>query len=445
MVFVLDKSKRPLNPTSNGKASWLLDNGYATIHKTQPFTIRLKKKIQKPNLKKYIIKIDPGSQTTGLSINCGSEVVFLANLNHRANAIKKKLDQRRDHRRFRRAQLKYREKRFDNRDREKGWLLPSINSIVKNIKTWIQRLKDLCPIDKVVVEIVNFDTQKMQNSDIEGIEYQQGTLQGYTVKEYLLYQNNHICQYCVGYTDDPILEVEHKNPKSRGGTDSIKNLTLSCKTCNRDKDNRTLEEWVENLKAKDFRKKLYKLRYHNVKKILNNQEHINLKDAARVNAYKTKLIKELKYLSDTLEFSNGAKTKYNRNQIADLPKEHYFDALCIKTAEKNHNFDKGFKVLNIKATGRGRRQRVKIDRYGFPKDKPKVSSKEGFRTGDIVKAQVPEKYKYSGTYIGRVAIRASGNFRVDCFDGTSKASVPVRYITLLQRGDGYSYSFEEVA
>lgn len=176
MVFVLNKDKTPLNPCHNGKAKWLLDNNYAVVHKIQPFTIRLKKKVTNPNLKDYTLKIDPGSKTTGLAINNGSQVAFLANLHHRADTIKQNLQTRREHRRFRRSQLKYREKRFDNRKRGDNWLPPSVDSIVNNIKTWVQRLKKLCPISKVVVEMVRFDTQKMQNPEIEGIEYQQGTL-----------------------------------------------------------------------------------------------------------------------------------------------------------------------------------------------------------------------------------------------------------------------------
>jgi hypothetical protein len=35
-------------------------------------------------------------------------------------------------------------------------------------------------------ELVKFDTQLMQNSNISGVQYQQGTLAGYELREYLL-------------------------------------------------------------------------------------------------------------------------------------------------------------------------------------------------------------------------------------------------------------------
>lgn len=90
MTFVLNRNKEPLNPCSNGKARWLLDNGYAVIDKYQPFTIRLKKKIENPDVNDYILKIDVGSQTTGLAIHFQEKVIFLAELNHRADEITQK-------------------------------------------------------------------------------------------------------------------------------------------------------------------------------------------------------------------------------------------------------------------------------------------------------------------------------------------------------------------
>ena len=458
MAFVLNKDKSPLNPCHNGKARWLLNQGYAVVHKYQPFTIRLKKQIDNPSLKGYTLKIDPGSKVTGLAINAGSEVAFLADLHHRVSAIQKRLDQRSNYRRRRRSKLKYREKRFDNRKRSEGWLPSSINSVVNNIKTWVKRLKKLCPIDKVVMEFNRFDPHKMQKPGIEGIEYQEGTLQGYNIKEYLLYKHGHNCQYCkevkkdkegnekvITYSEDNILEVEHKVPKSKGGSNKLSNLTLSCKTCNKDKGNRTLKEWLEDLEDKDFRKKLPKLRYQNVKAILNSEDTHSLKGAAHVNSCRYKLLNELKKVADNVATSTGAKTKYNRYQLTNLPKTHYFDGLCVGEVPNKFNFSIAQRPLRIKATGRGARQRVKVDKYGFPKDKPKTTKVEGFRTGDIVKAEVPASYKSSGVYFGRVAIRDNGYFRVDCFNGKSKDSVPTKHLTLLQQGAGYKYSFKDLA
>ncbi|HEL2861744.1 TPA: RRXRR domain-containing protein, partial [Clostridioides difficile] len=80
------------------------------------------------------------------------EVVLLATIEHRA------------FRRTRRnRKTRYRAPRFLNRKRPEGWLPPSIQSIVDNIKNFIIKLKKLCYIETIYIETVRFDTQLMLN------------------------------------------------------------------------------------------------------------------------------------------------------------------------------------------------------------------------------------------------------------------------------------------
>ncbi|MEM5244016.1 hypothetical protein VTU32_06500 [Thermoanaerobacter sp. CM-CNRG TB177] len=58
----------------------------------------------------------------------------------------------------------------------------------------------------------------------------------------------------------------------------------------------------------------------------------------------------------------------------------------------------------------------------------------GFATGDIVKAVVP-RGKYAGVHVGRIAIRQRPSFRLNGFD------VHPKYLTILQRSDGYEYGY----
>jgi hypothetical protein len=90
----------------------------------------------------------------------------------------------------------------------------------------------------------------MDNPDISGEEYQHGTLFGYELREYLMEYYRHTCQYCGGKSEDSVLEWEHIIPKSRGGSDSVRNATLSCCSCNRDKGALTPNEWLKQLKEK---------------------------------------------------------------------------------------------------------------------------------------------------------------------------------------------------
>lgn len=63
---------------------------------------------------------------------------------------------------------------------------------------------------------------------------------------------------------------------------------------------------------------------------------------------------------------------------------------------------------------------------------------QGFQTGDMVKAIVT-KGKKIGTYIGRVAVRASGSFNIQTAECIVQG-INHRYCTLIQRSDGYGYS-----
>lgn len=68
----------------------------------------------------------------------------------------------------------------------------------------------------------------MENPNIAGLEYQRGTLLGFELREYLLQRDNHTCQYCGGASRDNILNIDHKHPRAKGGSDRLANLTLSC-------------------------------------------------------------------------------------------------------------------------------------------------------------------------------------------------------------------------
>lgn len=52
------------------------------------------------------------------------------------------------------------------------------------------------------------------------------------------------CLYC-GISLNGDGELDHKNPVSRGGDNWPKNMAWACTTCNRDKHNKTAEEFIE--------------------------------------------------------------------------------------------------------------------------------------------------------------------------------------------------------
>ncbi len=216
-VFVVDSYYKPLDPVHPGWARVLLKQGKAAVYRRFPFCLILKTVVDQPQVESLRLKIDPGSQTTGIAVvnDTSGEVVFAANLSHRGQNIKERQDSRRAVRRGRRQRkTRSRAPRFDNRKRGIGWLPPSLESRVANVLTWVNRLRRFCPISAISLELVKFDMQKMENPEITGVLYQQGTLQGYEVRQYLLEKWGRKCAYC--NKQDVPLQIEHIQPRAKG-------------------------------------------------------------------------------------------------------------------------------------------------------------------------------------------------------------------------------------
>jgi 5-methylcytosine-specific restriction endonuclease McrA len=114
---------------------------------------------------------------------------------------------------------------------------------VLTIQTWVKRLCRYAPVTNVVMELVKFDTQKMQNPEIDGVEYQRGELAGYEVRQYLLEKWQRKCAYCD--KQDIPLQIEHIHPRAKGGSDRVSNLTLSCERCNLKKGTKSVDEFLK--------------------------------------------------------------------------------------------------------------------------------------------------------------------------------------------------------
>ncbi|GAA6614996.1 hypothetical protein NUACC26_007850 [Scytonema sp. NUACC26] len=180
-VFVIDTNKCPLDPIHPGQARQLLRNGKAAIFRKFPFTIILKKTRLDAPVQPLRIKIDPGSQTTGIAIvkDSTGEVVFVAEIKHRGFAIRDSLTSRKQLRRSRRnRKTRYRQpplhewfrkgnKQPCPKQRRDDWLAPSLRSRIDNIKTWFRRLRKVTPIAVISQELVRFDMQLIRNPNIQ--------------------------------------------------------------------------------------------------------------------------------------------------------------------------------------------------------------------------------------------------------------------------------------
>ena len=423
MVFVLNRSKKPLDMISHAEARILLRKKLAVIHKVYPFTIRLRDNSCVSKDKAYTVKVDPGSRHTGIAIvDDKNSVVMLAEIEHRGHIIKKNLGSRRAVRQKRRnRKTRYRASRFLNRTKPEGWLAPSVKSRADNIVNFIKKYKKLLNISKVMIENVSFDVAQMtSNTKLYGAAYQQGPLYQNKLRSFIFSRSNNQCVYCGAKTE----EIDHIISRAKGGTNSTYNLVASCRACNQMKSNKTLEEFG---------------------KIMNkNFSHLEPKklpkDASIVQLARNYMVKEITKLVSDTTLHDACFTKYNRDQLG-LPKQHYYDALSVGEVPNKFNFLTD-KILVISAKGRGSRQMCKVNKYGFPRTSAKaLKSVRGFQTGDIVKAIVSNGSK-QGEYLGRVAIRSRGYFDIKTKNNLVK-DIGYKYCHLIQRGDGYSYNYKE--
>ena len=410
-----------MTPCHPARARKMLRTGRAAVFRRYPFTIILKEVRLDAVVRPVQIKIDPGSKVTGIALVKENMVVFAAELQHRGAAIRKALSDRRALRRGRRnRKTRYRAPRFDNRTRPAGWIAPSLQHRVDTTMTWVRRFMKLAPVAALSQELVKFDTQAMQNPEINGVEYQQGTLAGYELREYLLEKWGRKCAYCDA--ENVPLQIEHIESRTHGGSNRASNLTLACEPCNQKKNSSDVSVFLAHDPAR-------------LKRIL-AQAKAPLRDAAAVNATRWRLFEALKATGLPVETGSGGRTKYNRTR-QEYPKGHWIDTACVGESGLNVELDPSLSPLQIAAKGHGRRQRCGPDKYGFPfRHAPREKRFLGFQTGDLVRADIPNG-KFAGVHTGRVAIRFRPSFRLNGFD------VHPKYLKIVQYADGYEYSLTE--
>lgn len=428
-VFVLGRGLKPLMPCHPARARALLKKGKAAVYRAQPFTIILKGR-EDGEVQDIEFKADPGSKTTGLALVAlfrqGRALVWGANLAHRGAAVRANLESRRSLRAGRRGRkTRYRKARFDNRTRRANcggkWLAPSIKSRVDNVVVWYGRLNRLAPVNEAHIETVRFDTQKMANPEISGVEYQQGTLAGYELREYLLEKFNRACVYC-GKKGVP-LNIEHIQPRAHGGSGRVSNLAVACIPCNEKKAAQPVEQFLAG--KPDVLKKI------------KAQATAPLRDAAAVNSARHALGNEIKAWGLRTSFWSGGRTKFNRT-AQGYAKDHFIDAACCGETGAAVFIPAGFTPLEVKATGRGSHQTVRTDKHEFPRSGAgRCKRVSGFQTVDLVRL-VQSSGKYAGIHTGRLAgVRADGRFDIKVKN--AKITSGHKNFTLIQRGDGYEY------
>lgn len=170
---VLDQHGKPLMPTTRlGKVYRLLKTQKAHIVSYEPFTIQLDYEPDTHIIQPMTLGVDSGAIHSGYSVAneqrefYSSEVIARDNISYRIS------DRRmyRQNRRYRKT--RYRKPRFNNRkNKKKGWLPPSLEQKVAVQLNEIDHLHRHFPIETIIVEVAEFNIQKIKNPDISGKDY----------------------------------------------------------------------------------------------------------------------------------------------------------------------------------------------------------------------------------------------------------------------------------
>jgi len=230
-VPVINMRGEALMPTTPGVARRLLVSGKAKVVKRVPFVIQMTNATGE-NKQAVTCGVDMGYEKIGYSCVTDKSELFAGEVEV-DNGTAKRMEKRRMYRRNRRSRMWRREPRFDNRKKDKEWLPPSTQRRVDTHIRLVEKLSQWLPINKVRVEVAKFDIQKIKNPNIEGVEYQQGSMYVYqNTKEYILFREKGKCQLCSnGWKKTDRWQLHHNISRNEGGTNKPDNLALLHKKC----------------------------------------------------------------------------------------------------------------------------------------------------------------------------------------------------------------------
>lgn len=397
MVYVQDIDGRPLMPTArHGKVRRLLKANKANVVNLCPFTIQLTYK-STDHKQPVTLGIDAGAKHIGFSATTEKEELFACETILRTDIVDL-LSTRSQNRRTRRSRLRYRKPKFNNRvfSKKKGWVAPSIKQRIDSHLNEVNEIHKILPITKIVIEAAQFDTHKMKNPNISGIDYQNGEQLGFwNVREYVLFRDGHKCSYCKGKSKDLILNIHHIESRKTGG-DSPSNLITLCETCHKE--------------------------YHKGNIDLKVRRGKSLCGAAIMGIMKWRLYDELKSRYSNVSMTFGYITKYNRIKYG-IEKSHTSDAFVIS---KNFNAKRIEYQYLKRLVRRHNRQihKMKILKGGKKKNNQAPFEVFGFRLFDKVLYNNEINFIY-----GR---RKSGNFNIRDFNGENPKDVSYKKLKLIR-------------
>jgi len=399
-VFVLNHEGKPLMPTKPQKARKLLKKCKATVVRRTPFTIQLNYKTGGA-VQDITIGIDAGYAWVGFSAVTEKEELIGGDF-ELLKGVSERITGRRKYRSPRRSRLRHRKPGFFKDTKSKGWFAPSIKHKLDSHLRLVNLLKELMPITKIILEVANFDIQKIKNPTIEGKDQiikigQNGHQAGWkNVREYVLHRDHHQCQSpkCQGkkpQDKNQILVIHHLGYWKKDRTNRPDNLITLCTKCHTAKNHQPkgfLYNW--DVKLKNFKGATFMT---TVKKKMVSQ--LECKETYGYITKSKRIEQKLgkSHHNDAFVIANGSvQTRYRSFSVTQRRRnnrslERFYDAkyIDIRTGQKESGKD-----LSSQKTTRSRENlKENLRQYrGFKLKKGKRAIRKQryhFQPGDLVR------------------------------------------------------------
>ncbi|MGZ6365195.1 MAG: RNA-guided endonuclease IscB [Ktedonobacteraceae bacterium] len=393
-VYLLSCHGQPLMPCQPRKARLLLREGKAKVANMVPFTIQLLHG-SSGYTQAISLGVDIGTHRIGVSATTEQQVLFEAEVLPRSD-MQELLSARSQFRRARRwRKTRYCKVRFLNRKKPDGWLAPSVRHKVEAHLKTVRLVHKILPVHTITIEVAQFDIQKIRSPEIEGKEYQEGPQSGFwNVREYVLFRDQHRCQWCGGKTKDRTLNVHHIESRKTGGN----SITL-CETCH-ELVHRTRQEHKIGRKSSTFR------------------------DATHMSIIRWSIYEKIEAIFPNVHLTYGYVTKATRISH-QLEKSHLVDARSIS---KHPDAISDGTWYVMKCVRRNNRQlhKATIRKGGKRQRNTAPKYVHGFRLFDCV--------RYEGAACFVFGRRGIGYFDLRTLSGTRiHASASYKKLTMVQR------------
>ena len=313
--FVLNANGKPLSPTKEAKAWYMIRKGKAKLVSKYPMTIQLNRIVSMKEICKDEVRcgIDDGGLHTGIAIvqkcQTKNKVLFKGTIEQR-NDVKHLMDIRRGYRRYHRYHKRYRKARFYNRAslKRSNRIAPSILQKRQATMRVIYHLNKWINITNYWLEDVAIDVRALTDGyKPYNWQYQKFNRLDENIRKAVILRDGCKCKECG--KSNTILEVHHIKPRRLNGSNTQDNLITLCRKCHQETEGK---------------EELYMQHYLDM---LNSSYNRNLNYVSHVMIGKKWLREQLSELG-VLYLTNGGDTA-NKRMDWGIEKSHSNDAICI--------------------------------------------------------------------------------------------------------------------